>query len=989
MFRKVTIPLTKGQNDDESELSVVAPSSDLISATNVVFSRGGSVRGRPGTVSQDAAVVAYDSLSTGSSLSTPLGIYQVAGLHTDSRGALLLQCHGRMFRQVEGQWIDVGPMWSVRRKSYAPVGNFLLNDLGNSQDTGTAGYAFNYAAALDMGNNLASAVVAGLGFAKFGTDGSLKGPLNSASSLNQTKDQTGAGISVANNAVFWLDTTALNKLNVTIATSPYPTVINAQLATDAMTTAFTKGSGTTVDNIQRLWAAWDGTNYYVAYATGTTGKTTVLKVSTAGAVVGSLSYTHGATIQSNVSLAVDAASNKGVLFSAGPSGPTSEVFTLSTMTDLALSDFLPAAAYHPVNYAVGIGAGKAWLAYSASTINASGIGIAELYSRPLTAASHTYLAQYNQGINANQVYNLADASYAASAWQILFPPTVLAGRVLMGVQYSTRAFIYTDTTLGPLYVTAPYTWVVVDITDCSASVRPIVVAAGPTGGTTMVSRVSVATVINGSLLFGVPEGISFTSDSIDSAVLQPVQLTPQRAPSAASGPNLVLGGNVTYMYDGVRSYEAGWIQGAPVMTAAWNATVGSFTTGTYTLQAIWTYTTASGEIMRSLPSLPITVTVASGSRTITGVVSLPILTSRLPFAGGNVTASGVELYCTQVNPTNTAPLFLLKSITLDYTVITQGQQAFSLTFPPPNATTLPELYTTGNILGDERAPSDRGIAVSDNRIWTADERTLYPSFLRTNNVAPAWNLELYPIYLPEAYGSVCGIAAVDDKIIAVCERGVLVVDGAGYDSQGGGSGWTQPQRVSTIGGVITGYRSVCTGQDFAAYIATDGKAYLVGRDLSVQCASGGTEQESEITGDIVYVPPGANIGFDVATNPKLVYGTANLKVLDLGTGNMSVWTGLTALSLVGSAAGLSANVAGAPYVVSYTASGGKDLGANFSMSIRLRPQETSEDGLMTGWGRVRSVNPVFKTLANHVISVQVYADEEQVKIMDKSFSVVA
>ena len=979
-FRPVSIPLGKGLNQSTSDFALGA--NDMLAATNVVFTQGGAVRGRPGTVSQDAAVVGFGGPSTGPSLSTPFSKYQFAGMHTDAAGNLFAQCHGRLFKRIGAQWLDVGPLWSVRRKTYTGITVPVINVSPNLNGT----------ACLDMGVNFTNAHTPGAGAASgaygptvYNADGSILGPLQRG--VGQGIDtQLRRSQSVANLAQFWPD---LANVRMQIVGAIFPASSLFLLATDFSANADTDY------NAQRMWSAYDGTSYYVAYVAGVAPNDTitVLKVSAAGAVTGTLTFPTTSTVLS-LCLAVDNASNKGLLVYTTTGGVQlrTEVLTLSTMTTLGIGvTATPFGSPFKPNHAVcGILGNTGYLSWCGQPD--MGTNALEVGTRNLTTAAAIGIAALYDGTGQlGPVSPYPDSSFTYLNWRTVFPPTVLAGRVLLGIQACHRGFP-TLTTFS-----TPGTWVVLDITDANTltATNPVPVAAGEVGGTVPVTRAAVASVVNGGLLFGVPEGVAFNATGIDTAVLMPILLTPQAAPSVSLGPYLYFGGSLTYVYDGNSCYESNWVEAGPSIGGIQQVAGGGGTVNgaSYTFAATWAYVDLNGRVHRSLPSRSITMVANAANNTLKINVNNPLFTSKkgtdlysIASGGFLQSASILEIYAAGPNPGATDPLTLVFSGFFNPFSFGAGCGYTVCTITSPSNPSSKQLYTTGNVLADERTPSDRGMVIADNRIWTADEFTLYPSHSLVANVAPSWNNEVFPVAVPSAYGRIQGLCTLDDKVIAVCDSGTLMVSGPGLDNLGQGSGWSQPQHISSFG-TNGPARAVCTHPHGGAFIGTDGLLYGVSRALVVQCMGQAVRDFSDAPGDLVYVPPGSNVGWDPSSNPLLVYGTSTLKVLDLATGLWCTWTGLTATSLAGATTGLIASVAAAPYVVQFSASGGLDLGVPFSMSIRLNPQEMAGNELMSGWGRLRSINPVFKTLGAHTVSVQAYADEQQIKIVDKSFTV--
>lgn len=980
-FRAVTIPLMKGMDSSSADLSATSQAQSLLAASNVVFTKTGGIKGRPGAVSQDGSVVMYDGSAGGGSLSNALSLYQSGALHTMGRVGgpdVLYQLHGRLLRKTTSEWTDAGPCWSVKRTTYsalrAKVGDqttVAALDMGTGFGDGLAGQIVSYGPLLTTQTH---------GFGVYAPDGTIRGSLNPAVALPDNyvdNTNTWNAASVANKMVTWAGdnngiVTDLGKVFVQIATT-YPTAAQFTVATDAWLTAFSRTTA------QRVWAAWDGTNYYVAYLLDA-GGVKILKINTSGSVTASLTYGAGGNAVNSVSLAVDSATGKGhmVMTCAAGAQTRSRMFTLSTMADLAINVDVAGGT---LGACAGIIGGLGYIAACTDITTGTGNSSVLIFSRSLSAATSTQLYVYTGGSNFTP--------FSCHGFQTLFPFQSLAGRVVMGIQT-------TNSGNSAVAQYGPWTWAVVDVTP--GQLCPAPVAAGPTGGAVRAMRCSSACVLaDGSLLFGASEGVTFGNvaptfagtatvtlpfTDIETCVMVPIKITPQGAPSCQVDNQLLLGGNVSYLYDGRTCSEAGWIEGAPTLSVSASG-AGSLTAGaSYTYAAVWVYTDASGRVTRSNPSPLFTLSTGVATRCLVNVSTPQITAKNAQYPS----ALYVEIYQSAANPSTQAPLYLMSKQQVTFGTSPPNQGALvGVAMMLQTVTTNQELYTTGNVLEDDRAPADRGLVVIGNRVWCADEHTLYPSHAVSNSISPAWNLEDYVISVPDTFGRVLGLGAMDDKAVAICENGVVVVNGPGLDNQGEGPGWSEPERVFNVGGVARP-RSVASIPQGVAWIGPDGLPYLLSRAQGGSCVGSPVQGNAETICDIVYVPPAANMGWDAVSHALLIYGTANLKVLDLETGQWNLWTGATANSLCGTAAGLWISTTASPYVQAFTASGGQDLGVNFTMSAKTAPQETTRDGLKQGWGRVRSINPVFDTLGNHSLHLVVAADEGRVTIMDKQQS---
>lgn len=998
-FKPINVPLLGGGDSGSADLAAGQAPQELLSAQNVVFTKGGAIRGRPGAASCDGSVVLFDGTvpASGTSIATALGTYQVAGLlsyNENGTPITLLQCHGRLFKRNAAEWVDVGPCWSVKRTTQAT----LLTVQGQSPTTGLASlwpgwgpYTFDAGATIaNVRSGVGGTGAGGTGVSVYNPDGTFRGAASGTSHYNAATGLNPICASVAGDVLFYLCSPGDVDQQIMMQTQgTFPAVTEVAVATNCRSW----NNGNTDSTCQLMWAATDGTNYYLAYITNNTLVATIKKLSPSGTTLGSLSYSiaanNGSALNS-VSLAVDAATSLGHLVvtcdvSAGTTRVRSYIFNTSTMTDSAI-EYDPAGVTvaTQVGACAGIHAGVGYLAWCdppGRRVGATATCNTNIQARLMTSAT-SIGAITLAGMAGNSGFGLGQGF--GGMFRTLFPFQVLNGRVVMGI---AAAQVTTGGATTAAWGTAvgPWTWYVIDVTfppGGSTGLNPAVpVASGLVGATVQPQRCGSANVTNGVLRFGAVEGVSFQEQTTGNAAVIDIQtaaarvlaLAPQAAPYAQVDDQLVIGGNLTYIYDGRWCAESGFVEGAPFFTAI--PAGGGALTGAYSFQVVWTATDGTGRKVRGPASNILTVTAASNAN-IGLSIEMPQLSVKTgAWLPGGLTAITAEVYAAGPNPVSGQALTLAG--------VFSSTSPGSFTYTGSNTATA-QSYVTGGVLDDDHVPSDRGVVTVNGRIWCADEHNLYPSHTANTVTSPAWNLEEFVIPVPPVFGKILGLGTFNDSVIAICENGVVSVNGPGFDDTGTvGQGWSTPQGVFPLGGAGPA-RAVASAPGGVYWIGPDGLVYFLSMAGQAQCIGTPVRANAETGCDLVYVPPMASVGQDTASNPLLVYGTATLKALDLVTGQWSLWVPpQSAVAMTGAATGLEIAVAATPYVLQFKTADGSDLGSPFAMSIRSAPRATTDDGLKLTWGRVRSINPVFDTLGTHTLTVQAYADEARAQIMSK------
>lgn len=169
-----------------------------------------------------------------------------------------------------------------------------------------------------------------------------------------------------------------------------------------------------------------------------------------------------------------------------------------------------------------------------------------------------------------------------------------------------------------------------------------------------------------------------------------------------------------------------------------------------------------------------------------------------------------------------------------------------------------------------------------------------------------------------------------------------------------------------------------------AYIGLDGEIYLVGQDLSVRCISRAARDLASATSpDIVWVPPSST------TNGMLLArATTGWRVLDTEAGHWGQWTFATDPAYMAGINGVPwGQVSAAPTIVSVDATGGTDLGVNFTQAVQtgiLSPEGQTP----ASWGRVQGMTVLAKVAAaSYSLGAKLYADEAETVILNKSATV--
>ncbi len=883
-FRPVSIPMTSGAREDQADLVTENPGA-LQVAENVLFTRSGSVRPRPGTTVHTAeTALKYNGLAapTVTTLASATTLLLPAGIVTSRAEAgqdvpVALWQSAAYHRTLTGIWSHAGPFWSCRQQTSVGITSLVGDDTSVRVSCGVdnmgcrtnQGIGRGLPVLDDAGRVIAVETVGGAEF-ELSSD-----PLTG----------TTGGV-CANTATFFVDATAHILYMIKRGATP-GAATRVQVITDAH------------DVLAVVWSALNN-RYVVAVRDYTTNTLIhVLSVTTAGVADWSTTITAAAAVHS-VAIATDGGNTFAVAAAVVTNG-TMYSWVLNFDSLLTGFSVLSGASTHVIWDGLNIGGlpstptticGYVTVGFDSATVPnvvVTGAATSGTSSRCLCI-----FARPHNNTTSTIVYRVMGATQ--SVWQPLFGSVRFAGRWVMGLQRMTGEQEH-----------PAVTWYVIEVPEyTSATVfRDLqVVAAGKTNGSTFTIPTNATVYVDAlsadHLRFGVVDARTYEVDSNEVSVATAetvrIDLTIQPAAAVQVGGGLYLSGTVPYMFDGDSMRPAGFFD-EPVIRGASEGGAAStlLPAASYTYQVMWRRTDRLGNVTRSRVSLPFTRTTASPALTVSVSHTKPQL---LPLSDVlDDSAVTIELYATVGNPSDGADLYLVDSYTYEATAANDTKP---LIHNVEATADLFALYTGGGVIEDERPPGgDRGIAVAGDRIWVADAQYVYPSKLATPGISPAWsNEEGMRVGVPGGLGTIVSLCGMDDKLVVLCSGGIFVVLGSGFDDLLEGQGWGT--QVVSNAGCLGGPRGCALIPQGVTFMGTDGEVYLLDRSLSVACISRPLRLQNQgtATQDLVYVPGGTDVGDEVVTNPLLVV-TGDLgasvsvgrskRVFDLDVGQWSTW----------------------------------------------------------------------------------------------------
>lgn len=333
--------------------------------------------------------------------------------------------------------------------------------------------------------------------------------------------------------------------------------------------------------------------------------------------------------------------------------------------------------------------------------------------------------------------------------------------------------------------------------------------------------------------------------------------------------SLHLGGGFFWEYDGFLPIEHSFFLWPEKVEALAVGGGGSMIAQQYFYQAIYEWTDNQGNVHRSAPSVPVTVTLGS-----TGHVNLSIPTLRLTYKIN--TPVKITLY--RWSTTNqvyyqvtsiAAPL--LNSTTADEVLYTD-------TLADSSIIGNNIIYTTGGVVENINAPATNIMTLFDTRLWLVDaeDQNLLWYSKQVIEATPVEMSDLFTFYIPPTTaaqgttGPITALAPMDDKIIIFKQNAIYYINGAGPDNTGANNQYSQPIFVSSTVG--------CANQQSIVFMPgglmfqSDKGIWLLGRDLSTQYVGAPVEQfNASVVQSAVNIPSTNQVRFTLDTGETLMF----------------------------------------------------------------------------------------------------------------------
>lgn len=348
-------------------------------------------------------------------------------------------------------------------------------------------------------------------------------------------------------------------------------------------------------------------------------------------------------------------------------------------------------------------------------------------------------------------------------------------------------------------------------------------------------------------------------------------LTTSDIVTAEIGNDLMISGGFLWQYDGYSPVENNFHLWPDYVEATASPTGGTMSAQQYFYQVTYEWADNQGNVYRSAPSIPVSVTTTGSTSSVT----LNVPTLRLTYKLANPVkiciyrwSAGQEIFY----QTTSILLPQLNIPTLDS--ITYVDTLNDTQIIGNNI-----LYTTGGVLEDIGGPASNIIALFNNRLFMVDAED--PNLLwfskEVIEATPVEMSDLLTIYVAPttsaqgSTGPTLAMAPLDDKLILFKENAIYYINGVGPDITGSNSQYSDAIFVTSTVGCTNQHSIVFQPQGLM--FQSDKGIWLLDRSLNTSYI--GAPVEGLTTGAIVLSAnniPGTNqVRFTLDTGVTLMY----------------------------------------------------------------------------------------------------------------------
>lgn len=622
---------------------------------------------------------------------------------------------------------------------------------------------------------------------------------------------------------------------------------------------------------------WDGAvandTLVVAYNTTAGGQgvhvtsLTVQQIASNSASAVVRSFTNAAYIASLLSVCVDATVNPNIFYISFWNSSTSNGYTCAVYTGFGsiTTQFTPQQIISSVavsNLASAAQNNSCLIFSEVIKAYSYDSGVPTHFINAVTVSSTgtvgtPYVAIRSVGL-ASKAFIISGIIYFLSAFQSPFQPTyfLINGSTTTSAAPIIVAKLAYQNGGGYVARGLPYVNVSGSIAQISYLFKDLVQAINAQNNTQQTTAGGIYSQTGINLV-----SLTIATDSIDTAEI---------------GNVLHISGGYLSMFDGYLPVEHNFFVWPDSVELTGSTSGGLMTAQQYYYQVTYEWSDNQGNIYRSSPSIPVTVTTTGSTSSVT--VNIPTL----------------RLTAKISNP--------VKVVIYRWSTASQVyNQVTSITSPQLNDTTIDSvayvdtladssiignnlIYTTGGVVPDVNAPSFDIATLFDTRLWVVDAEdpnTLWVS-KQVIEATPVEMSSLFTIYVAPntgtvgSTGPVRGLAPMDDKIILFKKNAIFYINGVGPNNLGTTAAgcslgnYSQPTFITAVVG-CTNQKSIVLTQAGLMFQSDKG-IWLLGRDLQTSYIGAAVEDfNGSIVNSANVIPETNYVLFTLNTGEMLMY----------------------------------------------------------------------------------------------------------------------
>lgn len=342
------------------------------------------------------------------------------------------------------------------------------------------------------------------------------------------------------------------------------------------------------------------------------------------------------------------------------------------------------------------------------------------------------------------------------------------------------------------------------------------------------------------------------------------------------GQNLVINGGFLGNYDGQQFTENDVFLFPDSVEAVSQPVGGALVNGvTYNYIVTYEWPDNKGNIFRSAPSIPVSVTcTTSQASVIVNVPTLRLSYKNWPYGGIN-TPVAVKLY----RSSTSQPIYYFnQQYVQDTTVLNLDSTQFTDFAADTQILGNQILYTNGGVVEDVNGPACTATATFDSRFWlidAEDQNLLWFSKQVIENT-PVEMSDLFTFYVAPNVGAegptgnMKCLAPMDDKLIIFKQSAIYYINGIGPDNTGANNQYSDPIFVTSAVGCVN-QNSIVLIPNGLMFQSNKG-IWLLGRDLSTQYIGKDVEAyNSNVVLSALTVPQTNQVRFTLNNGVTLLY----------------------------------------------------------------------------------------------------------------------